>query len=299
MTVSRVFKSAVFAIAVIIVTATQLFAQQTNSPPTTDIAVRSELSRKLVEMLNIRTGAEQWRDMLLEPSALPACQCRTSSETQQQLIASWKNAVHETFDATAVATAIQVSLTRHVSADALSSSLEFYAEPALGRKISKIEKAQYLSRASDAEMGARIMRAQQSLTLNPSRTALLKAIIFEAQTVEATTNAFLNIPLATTMGSMVAFPMGYPRMDTAQLTTMIAARRPAVREFVSALALPAHAWLYGSLSDNELSTYLAELRAPHSKRIIPIVLEAFDRTMKQQALSIGAAFARKFTASRT
>lgn len=159
---------------------------------------------------------------------------------------------------------------RAIAVDAVAGALEpgdvtpllgWYDSP-LGRKFAGAEEASANQVIAPQE---RLRRGAQALeAASPARKAALQAILTETHSVEIMADTLIGMAFAVQQG-MASLD---PAVDSAAIGNIRAgmeARRPQLVQHYAQISLPAYAFTYGKLEDDELSQYAEHLASASAK----------------------------------
>lgn len=139
--------------------------------------------------------------------------------------------------------------------------LAWYDSP-LGRKISAMEAA---SSAQMLDPQERLQRGADALSNgNEARTASLQAILSETHSVDTMADTLIEMALAVQQG-MTSLDAAASNASIAELKANLSSRRPQLIEHYTQIALPAYAFTYIGLDDDELHKYADHLGTPAAR----------------------------------
>ena len=142
-----------------------------------------------------------------------------------------------------------------------SAVLAWY-DGALGHKIVGVEQAPSAQVADPAE---RLRRGGEALDkASDGRKASLQAIIAETRSVDIMADTAIEMAVAVRQGLASADP-STTASAIADLRADLAARRPQVVARYGQMSLPAYAFAYADLDDDELKRYADYLASPAAK----------------------------------
>lgn len=253
---------------------------------------QAELAAVLLDKTYAREVIEAWRRILLNPSALPNCDC--GSVAQAKINAAWQAAVNRAFNAEGALSLIRQTIADSFTATELAEMVRF-RETALGRKLSELEKPP-ASEWDEQAFLAEVSRMRKVLAVDVRRRKMLEEITQAMGGVEAQVDVLTNISLGSALGAQTAQPEGQPRWMLDEIISMVEASRSTLRETLKPIVLYHNASIYKSLTRQELRAYRDVLVSDLGRRASRIGLDALNKAMRAQALSIGERFSREFNA---
>jgi hypothetical protein len=156
---------------------------------------------------------------------------------------------------------------RAIALDAVASTLQpvdvapllaWYDSP-LGRRIAALEEA---SAARTLSAEERMQRGNEALGgASESRKASLDAILAETHSVDMMADTLIEMAFAVQRGLASLDPTTTPQ-SLFQLKGTLSARRPQLVQHYARISLPAYAFTYAELGDDDLRTYADHLAAP-------------------------------------
>ena len=139
--------------------------------------------------------------------------------------------------------------------------LAWYDSP-LGRKISAMEAA---SGAQQLDPQERLRRGAEALSNGKeARTASLQAILTETHSVDTMADTLIEMALAVQQG-MTSLDAASSNASIAELKANLSSRRPQLIQHYTQIALPAYAFTYIGLDDDELHKYADYLGTPAAR----------------------------------
>jgi len=143
----------------------------------------------------------------------------------------------------------------------LAPLLSWYDSP-LGRKISALE-ASSSTQATDPQ--ERLRRGGEALSgASEGRVAALQSILTETHSVDIMADTLIEMALAVQQG-MASVDPAATGSSIAELKANLSSRRPQLIQHYAQIALPAYAFTYAGLGDDELKTYADYLGTPAAK----------------------------------
>ena len=212
------------------------------------------------------------------------------------------NAVPNTGDPQAEATkarmlacadaAYSADATRTTAVDAVSGALQatdvstltaWYDSP-LGRKVAGMEEA---STAQVIDPQERLRRGSAALeTASATRKASLQAILAETRSVDIMADTVIEMAIAVRTGMASADPAMTPNA-LADVKAELSGKRPLLVQRYTQLALPAYAFAYASLGDDDLKRYADYLAAPAAKAYNDGAVRGVARALTDGSVRLG------------
>lgn len=153
---------------------------------------------------------------------------------------------------------------RAIAVDAVAGALQpvdvlplqaWYDSP-LGRKIAAAEEA---SAGRMIEPQERLRQGAQALgAASPERIAALRAILAETHSVEIMADTLIEMAFAVQQGMASLDPSATPA-TIADIKATMSRRRPQLIQHYTQISLPAYAFTYATLSDDDLVQYAEHL----------------------------------------
>lgn len=257
------------------------------------LADKTALAATLLDKARLGAAIEAWQQMLMGADSVPDCACDDDA-WRERFVAAWQAAVRNAFDARTIVAEFEAGYATAFSAAELSELLAFFDTP-LGRKVGALEQA-VEEETSEAEALAAMAASMKALEGMPRRKMVLKQLTARMGGEEAMVEMFVNLGIGTALGAAAATPAGRPRIDEATIVAEVEQGREALRKSLAAAVIAQNAWMYRSLSLDELEQYDALYATPLWRRSTALSILLFNRAMRKQALAIGAAFAREWNA---
>jgi hypothetical protein len=137
--------------------------------------------------------------------------------------------------------------------------LQAWYDGPLGRKISAMEAS---SGTQVTDPQERLRRGGEALSgASEARKASLQAILTETHSVDIMADTLIEMALAVQQG-MASFDPAASGTSIAELKANLSSRRPQLIQHYAQIALPAYAFTYAELGDEELKTYADYLGTP-------------------------------------
>lgn len=159
---------------------------------------------------------------------------------------------------------------RAIAVDAVAGALQpadalplanWYDSP-LGRKIAAEEES---SARQVIEPQERIRRGAEALdAATPARKAALQAIVTETHSVDIMADTLIEMAFAVQQGVASLDPAVTPA-QVADIRAGLVGRRPQVVEHYTQISLPAYAFTYARLTDDEIQKYADHLDTPSAR----------------------------------
>ena len=159
---------------------------------------------------------------------------------------------------------------RAIAVDAVAGALQpadvtpllaWYDSP-LGRRIANAEES---SAGQMIEPQERLRRGAEALdAASPARKAALQAILTETHSVEIMADTLIEMAFAVQQG-MAALDPAATGATIANIKAGMEARRPQLIQHYAQISLPAYAFTYGKLEDDDLRQYAEHLTSPSAK----------------------------------
>ena len=164
------------------------------------------------------------------------------------------------------------------------SALLAWYDSALGHKVTGMEEA---SAAQVADPAERLRRGEQALgTASAARKASLQAILAETRSVDIMADTVIESAIAVRQGvagangTATAVAMSDVRAD-------LSARRPELVARYSQMALPAYAFAYAGLDDDELKRYADYLAGASAKTYNDGSVRGVARALSDGSVKLG------------
>ena len=163
-------------------------------------------------------------------------------------------------------------------------ALQAWYDGALGRKIAGMEESATAQVSDPAE---RLRRGNDALrTASAGRKASLQAIITETRSVDVMADAAIDMAIAVRQG-MASVDPSTTASAIADMKADLVARRPQIIERYSQMSLPAYAFAYAGLSDDELRRYADYLAGPAAKAYSDGSVRGVARAMSDGSVKLG------------
>ena len=153
---------------------------------------------------------------------------------------------------------------RAIAVDAVAGALQpvdvlplqaWYDSP-LGRKIAAAEEA---SAGRMIEPQERLRQGARALdAASPERRAALQSILTETHSVEIMADTLIEMAFAVQQGMASLDPSATPA-TIADIKATMASRRPQLIQHYTQISLPAYAFTYATLADDDLARYAEHL----------------------------------------
>ncbi len=159
---------------------------------------------------------------------------------------------------------------RSVAVDAVSGVLQpadvapltGWYDSALGHRISAMEEASAAQAVTPQE---RLQRGNEALSkASESRKASLNAILVETRSVEMMADTLIEMAYAVQQGMASLDPATTPAA-LSEIKANLASHRPQLLQHYAQISLPAYAFTYGGLADDDLKQYAEHLSSPSAK----------------------------------
>lgn len=157
-------------------------------------------------------------------------------------------------------------------------------DSALGRKVAGMEQA---SSAQVTDPAERLRRGDQALhTASAGRKASLQAILAETRSVDVMADTVIESAIAVRQG--VAGVDGTATASSiADIKADLSAKRPQLVARYSQMALPAYAFAYAGLADDELKRYADYLAGAGAKAYNDATVRGVARALSDGAFKLG------------
>ena len=159
---------------------------------------------------------------------------------------------------------------RSVAVDAVSGALQpgdvaplmGWYDSALGRKIAAAEEASSAQAVTPQE---RLQRGGAALAkASESRKAALNAILVETRSVEMMADTLIEMAYAVQQG-MASLDPATTQAALSEIKANLASHRPQLLQHYAQISLPAYAFTYAGLDDDDLKQYADHLSSPAAK----------------------------------
>lgn len=167
-------------------------------------------------------------------------------------------------------TAFDAEALRGIAVDAVAGALQpsdarplaNWYDSVLGRKIATEEES---SARQVIEPQERVRRGVEALeAASPARKAALQSIVTETHSVDIMADTLIEMAFAVQQGVASLDPAVTPA-KVADIRANLASRRPQVVAHYEEISLPAYAFTYARLTDDEVQKYADHLDTPSAK----------------------------------
>ena len=161
--------------------------------------------------------------------------------------------------------------------------LAWYDSP-LGRKISALEES---SAGREPDPQERLRRGAEALAgASDARKAALQAILAETHSVDIMADTLIEMALAVQQG-MASLDPAASTASIAELKANLGSRRPQLIQHYAQISLPAYAFTYIDLSDDELAKYAEYLGTPAAKSFNDGSTRGVSRALTSGSVKLG------------
>ncbi len=161
--------------------------------------------------------------------------------------------------------------------------LAWYDSP-LGRKISALEES---SASREADPQERLRRGAEALSgASEARKAALQAILTETHSVDIMADTLIEMALAVQQG-MASLDPSASAASIAELKANLGSRRPQLIQHYTQISLPAYAFTYVGLADDELAKYADHLGTPPAKSFNDGTMRGVSRALTSGSVKLG------------
>ncbi len=190
------------------------------------------------------------------------------------------------------ATAYATDAMRATAVDAVAGALQPTDVPVLvawydgelGRRIAGMEQ---VSAAQVTDPAERLRRGEQVLrTTSARRKASLRAILTETRSADIMADTAIEMAIAVRQGLALADPSATPSA-IADIKADLAAKRPQLVERYAQMGLPAYAFAYDGLTDDELKRYADYLASPAAKAYSDGAVRGVARALNDASATLG------------
>ena len=162
--------------------------------------------------------------------------------------------------------------------------LQAWYDSPLGRKISALE-ASSATQVTDPQ--ERLRRGADSLNgASDARKAALQAILTETHSVDIMADTLIEMALAVQQG-MASLDPATTGASIAELKANLNSRRPQLVEHYAQISLPAYAFTYTGLGDDELTQYARYLATPAAKAFNDGSTRGISRALTSGSVKLG------------
>ena len=162
--------------------------------------------------------------------------------------------------------------------------LQAWYDSPLGRKISAME-ASSATQVTDPQ--ERLRRGAQALGgATGARKAALQAILTETHSVDIMADTLIEMALAVQQG-MASLDPAATSASIAELKANLNSRRPQLVDHYAQISLPAYAFTYTGLGDDELARYAQYLATPAAKAFNDGSSRAISRALTSGSVKLG------------
>ena len=190
------------------------------------------------------------------------------------------------------ATAYGTDAMRAMAVDAVAGALQPADVPALlawydgelGRRVAGMEQ---VSAAQVTDPAERLRRGEQALrTASARRKTSLQAILAETRSADIMADTAIEMAIAVRQGLAMADPSATPGA-IADIKADLAAKRPQLVERYAQMGLPAYAFAYDGLADDELRRYADYLASPAAKAYSDGAVRGVARALTDASVTLG------------
>ncbi len=165
----------------------------------------------------------------------------------------------------------------------LAPLMAWYDSP-LGRRIATIEVT---SSQQTPDPQERLQRGAEALTVaSESRRASLQAIVSETHSVDLMADTLMGMALGVQQGLSSADPAA-SGATIAELKASMGGRRPQLIAHFAQISVPAYAFTYLPLSDDELKQYADYLGTPPATAFSDATLRGVSRALGAGSVTLG------------
>ena len=162
--------------------------------------------------------------------------------------------------------------------------LQAWYDSPLGRKISAMEASSATQMTDPQE---RLRRGADSLNgASDARKAALQAILTETHSVAIMADTLIEMALAVQQG-MASLDPATTGASIAELKANLNSRRPQLVEHYAQISLPAYAFTYTGLGDDELGKYAQYLGTPSAKAFNDGSTRGISRALTSGSVKLG------------
>ena len=162
--------------------------------------------------------------------------------------------------------------------------LQSWYDSPLGRKIATMEAT---SGAQATDPQERLRRGAEALSgASEARKGALQAIVTETHSVDIMADTLIEMALAVQQGMSSLDPAAAGTPIT-ELKANLSNRRPQLVQHYGQIALPAYAFTYAGLGDDELKTYADYLGTPAAKTFNDGSARAVSRALTAGSVKLG------------
>jgi hypothetical protein len=163
-------------------------------------------------------------------------------------------------------------------------ALQAWYDGALGHKIAATEERSSADATAPQE---RLRRGGDALAAaSEARKTALQAILTETHSVDIMTDTLIEMAVAVQQGMATMDPAaGGP--SATELKANLAARRPQIVAHYTQLSLPAYAFTYATLSDDELKQYAGYLDTPAARAFNDASVRGVVRALNAGSVRLG------------
>ena len=212
---------------------------------------------------------------------------KNGTQVNAELLAGLRGAMSDVYAADRVMAAIRAQLLKTADQAALRKTLDFYKTP-LAVKVTELEVA-----VSTVEGMTEIQRYAGTLQANPPAPERLK-LVTELDRAIRGTESGLDLMAGTVRGMMSAMRAILPKekqLDGKQLAKVLADVRAKNRPGMQQMTLASSLYTYRSLSDSELSQYVAFWASPPGAAMGAKTTAAINAAFDKLAVELGDAAA--------
>jgi hypothetical protein len=163
-------------------------------------------------------------------------------------------------------------------------ALQAWYDGPLGRKIATTEER---SAAGPTDPQERLRRGGEALAAaSEARKTALQAILTETHSVDIMTDTVIEMAVAVQQGMAGMAPAaGGP--SAAELKANLVARRPQIVAHYTQISLPAYAFTYLALSDDDLKQYAEHLDTPSARAFNDASVRGVVRSLNAGSVRLG------------
>lgn len=273
-------------------------AEPQSRPVSFKSASAEALAQQLVEIIYARDSTNQWREQFLAQAAMLDCDCKGDAAAKQFMAEPWRSAVVASFNGDAIVEHLRRAMIAGMTTDEMRKVVSFY-KTELGQKIHRAEKPEIRAAGTETQQFAEMSEWASRLEASPERKKVTLELIEKSGAVDLAANTLVNIGFGTAIGVMSAFPADAPRPTNDDILAQVESQRGVIQSMLRSMLPSAMSKIYRDLSVAELRAYSSQFKTPSHKKLVSVCAAAMNEALRAQAMAIGAAFTKDFSAQRS
>jgi hypothetical protein len=266
--------------------------------PARQVTEHEARAGQLLELNHVREGVEGWREMLHQQDMLENCACEVDDATKRRATEGWRAAVETTFNANAIFSHLQRAVSTQLTTTELEAVAAFYASD-LGKEVLRLERPPKLNSRTPEQDAEAFIRQNQMLESDPVRKKVINELVESGDMLGKLVDVLSSISIGTSIGALAVWPEGQPRPTQEDIIEQVAEQREPMKEMIRPMLFGMMAEIYQSLNIADLRKYRAVQEEAVHKKFGNAMISGLREALEAQAIAIGAAFTKSFTAQRS